>query len=447
MYYIEKKIGLLAAATSIALITDRKMWNTMETSYHFMKELSGGYHRGKGQIKLKYGEVNFQNALSEFIQTMYYFPWRKLRENLDEKQLEQLFKVFAELPQGLDQMQDMSWSLCVTFRRIFDLPTDYCIPSRKYPSARLIIHMKEDILSKNTSIFDVEGVYFEKGIPKCFEIWHNQRRNQIVNDLHSIEYKTRREVPLINGESTENIITLQPKVYEKFIYPVLVDETESSNSDSFQMRNVFDLLNGINLLLINRNILHNDYHWYLDYVHISYLHTFSNKVISFNPMQIAFKHETSDDSDSDSNESENEDEIVIVLKTVKVRFQLFDEYPQFHTYIINDSNIRYDIDLETEQNMWKMINKQKIIRYIRSDILSPSDMTLTQKRHARRYVLVMDREKQEWRLLYTTAMDSNDCIFRATMNKALQQKTSWILCEQGIQSENVEVPPIIYFGI
>ena len=48
-----------------------------------------------------------KEQLSQFVQTMHALPWRELRENIDQNQLEELFKVLSNVPQTLDQVRDV----------------------------------------------------------------------------------------------------------------------------------------------------------------------------------------------------------------------------------------------------------------------------------------------------------------------------------------------------
>ena len=123
-----------------------------------------------------------KQQFSEFVQAMHALPWQQLRESLDQDQLEELFKVLANVPETIDQVHDEVWSICVTFRRIFGASSDYCIPSPRHPPSKVLVQFEGDILD-HQELNSLRGEYLEKGLAQCLLNWHQQARDQTVHLL------------------------------------------------------------------------------------------------------------------------------------------------------------------------------------------------------------------------------------------------------------------------
>eukprot|EP01084_Bolivina_argentea_P072950 132412_1 len=408
-------VALVVGIITLMLTHERSLLSTMKTSYEFMKELSEGYHAGIKEIERKTGgSAQMDKQLSEFVQTMHALPWRQLRESIDQQQLEELFKVLVNVPQTIDQAQDMAWSVCVALRRIFGLTSDYCIPSERHAPAKIIIEFKHfDDDSYAREIFDLRGEYLEKGLSECVENWHKQAQDQIINLLPVNRNNDRLpdDTTLNYYKSLSSTIAIKPRVFEKLMIHQYQQEV-----------NIWSTLYGINIMLISRRVLYDDFDWHIDYVQIRNIQTFVAHTVMYNPTDI----------------TETTPDIQILPKSLKVRDPVYDSFSEFHIFEVQQHVLS---DME-HLNSYRMIE----YKYVRSPFIPSTALSHYKDRKtykARKTVIKMDRNTNQWTVHIKRKTEQSEeeleCLFKASMDKPLHKKTSWEYCEtQG------ESPPIVY---
>ena len=289
----------------------------------------------------------------------------------------------------IDQGQDMAWSVCVGFRRLLDLPVDYCFPSLKYASSKLIIEIN------NIPEYDhLNGIYLEKGLPKCVIEWIRQSKKKSNTNDGSNAFIT------VNVHSLPVSFDVKPKVYEKLI-----------RDDD----NIWNELNKVSLILINQGLLYKNHHWYINHVTITYNLIFHIQDTRFDPSANDLINVVS---------KENIDSLTINIKYLHVRFTLIDEYSEFHVYTTQTPSNNNKITFSLDENE----NKH---------------MTVYQRRYARKRAIIFDQINNTW---CVHIENNSQGVYCADNDKRLELKSSWKLCA-GAKPSGHEAPPMILLSM
>lgn len=364
------------------------------------------------------GDVNMKQQFSEFVQAMHALPWQQLRESLDQDQLEELFKVLANVPETIDQVHDEVWSICVTFRRIFGASSDYCIPSPRHPPSKVLIQfngdnevnpfMVPDFVRDDQQLSSLRGEYLEKGLPQCLLNWHQQARDQTVN-LRPINRNGDEpdDITLDYYRALPSMVTIEPKVFEKLIL--------HQNAHGMpQNERIWDQMYGVDLMLVNRFVIHHDAHWHIDRVQIGNERTFHvTDTVMYNPTEIT--------TDIPS--------VQMLVKRIKMRDPAVDKYSEFHVFKVDDEALRAMMSGDgAELDYFRSIAYRfESSLFLKGD-LSHEDRSNYYKRDAaKKRVIYMERDGNEhfqprWEVRKRA---DDECLCRASMNKPLHHKTSW----------------------